>query len=269
MSGKKDTYDNKKITKNYGLRSVDEAFKNWWSDVLNIHLSDKDGKMKKVPVFFVSSERWNKAREDGGIRDKQGTLVLPIIAILKPGLSSVDTGPFGRTFADTKQEHVIAKKLNPKSSLIKNLIKQNPDSLDPSSPIYEIYTAPVPDHYTITYEVVIWTSYMEEINQIIEKIGQQMDYKSQKSFQFYNNQGVYFTAFQDGDFENRTNLEDYTDDERLIMYSTTFTVSAHLYPQSDQRPDTFKRYFSQSKLVVNIEGELSEEEAEEIFGKKS
>lgn len=268
MTVKKDTYDNKKIVKHYGLRSVDEAFKSWWKDTLNISILNKDGVAKKVPVFFISSERWSKAREDGGLRDKQGTLILPMIAILRPGLSSTTDGPFGRNFADIKQDHVVAKKLSPKSSLIKKLVKENPDTMDPSSPIYEIYTAPVPDHYTISYEVVIWTSYMEDANQIIEKIGQQMDYKSQKSFQFYTKQGTYFTAFQDQDFENRTNLDDYTDNERLIQYATTFTVSAHLYPQSDQRPENFKRYFSQTKVVVSLEADLSDEEVEKIFGKK-
>ncbi len=268
MPTKKDTYDNKKVVKNYGLRDVDMAFQNWWDNVLNVQISDTSGNQKKVPVFFVSAERWNKARQEGGFRDDKGTLILPLIAILKPGLSSTETGPYGRNFADIKKDHVIAKKLSPKSHLVKKLIKQNPDTLDPSSPIYEIYTAPVPDHYTITYEVVIWTSFMDDVNRIVEKLGQQMDYKSRKSFQFYTKEGVYFTAFQDGEFENQSNFDDYTDEERLIKYSTNFIVSAHLYPQSEQRPDSFKRYFSQTKVVVNLEGELTEEEAEEIFGKK-
>lgn len=268
MPVKKDTYDNKKLLKHYGLRDVDEAFKNWWTDTLNISIKGQDGTMQKVPAFFISSERWNKARDEGGIRDDKGTIILPLIAISRPGTSSPVSGPYARNFADIKRDHVVAKKLSPKSSLVKKLVKENPDSMDPAFPIYEVYTAPVPDHYNLTYEVAIWTAYMADANEIIEKIGQQMDYKSVKSFQFETPAGTFFTAFQEEDFENETNLEDFTDSERIIQFTTSFNVSAHVYTQSNQRPENFKRYFSQTKVVVKTETEFTEEEEEEFFGKK-
>lgn len=265
---KNTTFDHKRLNANVGLYEVDLAFRDWFDKKLDLHIKDKDGNKKKVPIFFFSSERWNKAREDGGLRDANGTLVLPIVAILRTGISIDNSGPYGRVFQDTGEDYVVSKRVHPKSSLIKELNESRPKNIDPSLPIYEMYTVPVPDHYQLTYEVKIWTSYVEEMNEIIEKMSQEMNFLSERSFQFETKDGYYFTAFQSDDFDNDSNLTDYSDNERIIRFSTIFTVPAHLLPSSKERKSTFKRYLSQSKLVVKTETEFTEDELEELFGSK-
>lgn len=260
------TFDHKQINRHYGILDVDTAFKAWWKEKLNITLTNKDGHQLRVPVFFFSSERWSKAREDGGIRDKNGTLVLPIIAIIRGGPSVNNDGPFGRSFADTQEEYVFSKRVHPKSSLLKNLKENAMNSLDPTKPIYEMFTAPVPDHYQLTYEVKIWTQYVEEMNEIIEKLGQELNFKSERSFQFNTDDGYYFIAFQDDDFADESNMEEYTDGERLIRMTTTFTVPANILPESNQKKNSFKRYLSQTKLVIKTETSLTDEEFDKLIG---
>lgn len=263
------TYDNKRVIRHYGLQDVDEAFKYWWEKQLRVTLKDRDGNSKQVPVFFFSSERWSKAREDGGVRDKNGTLVLPIIAIIRSPAPNIDnSGPQGRSFADTKQEYIVYKEVNKKSSLIKELNKNREFKFNPSAPIFEMYSVPVPDHYQLIYQVKIWTSYVADANEIIEKIGQQLDFKSEKSFQFNTPDGFYFIAFQDDDFADESNLEEYSSTERLVRMGTTFSVPAHILPESDQRKSTFKRRFSQTKLVIKEETEVPAEELEDILAPK-
>ncbi len=262
-----ETFDNKRVTRHYGLEDVDLAFKMWWNEKLNVFITDKDDNQKKVPVFFFSSERWSKAREDGGVRNKDGTLVLPLIAIIRsPAPSISNDGPAGRSFADTTKEYTVAQEIDPKSSLVKELVKKRPFGFDPTAPIFEVYTVPVPDHYQLVYQVKIWTSYIEDINKIIEKIGQELDFVSEKSFQFATPDGYYFIAFQDDDFNDESNLEEYSGNERLIRVGTTFTVPAHILPESDQRKDSFKRFFSQTKLVIKEETTISEEELVDLLG---
>lgn len=98
-----ETYDNKRIFQPFGLKEVDKAFLSWWDSKLNLHTTTKDGTKKKVPVIFVAPERWSVARESG-IRDDNGTLILPIIAISRTGTSTPTSGPTARTFADTKTD---------------------------------------------------------------------------------------------------------------------------------------------------------------------
>ena len=269
-----DTYDNGRQTRNYGLEDVDRSFRDWWKKKLAINLKNKDGESVPVPIFFFSSERWSKSREDGetkesiaGMRDKNGTLILPLIAIIRSPPNSGNDGPYGRTFAETKGDITYSKQVHPKSSKIKNLLKSRPSNVDPNFPIYEVYTAPVPDHYQLTYEVKIWTQYVDQMNEIIEKIGQELDFKSERSFQFNTDDGYYFIAFQDDDWADESNLNEYSDEERIVRMTTTFSVGAHILPQSDQRENTLKRYWSQTKLVIKNETALSAEEFDKLIGK--
>lgn len=261
------TFDNKRQIKPLTLLDVDKAFFDWWNDKLNLHLQDKDGSKKKVPVHFVHAERWNLARQEG-FRDRHGTIILPVIVIARTRIGGSNEEPFNRIIADTKKDFVYHKKINPKSSLIKELNKNREWNIDPSLPIYEVYTARVPDHYVLTYEVSIWPTYSDDMNRIIEKIGQQYDYLSVKCFKFETPDGFYFRAFQNDELTDDSNMDDFTEDERIIRKTIGFNVPAYIMPDNDEKKSPFKRFLSQSKLVFKSETIASDEEIDKIFGKK-
>lgn len=99
-----DTFDNKRVIKPLTLTDIDRAMLKWWDEKLSIHLTVDDGSKRKVPVLFVAQERWSLAREEG-IRDENGTIVLPIIAISRTKVGGPNEGYLGRIIADTKQPH--------------------------------------------------------------------------------------------------------------------------------------------------------------------
>lgn len=260
------TWDNKQILENWGLEDVDKAFLNWWDKKLNLHYTNKDGHKIKVPVHLFTSERWYRARLEG-TRDKDGVLIVPIIIISRTNTSDSTDGPTARRFADIQQYHTIAQQADIKSSQIQNLLALRPLDLDPSAPIYEIYSIPVPDHYSLTYEVSIWSPYMEDMNSFIEKIGQEFDYKSKKLFKFDMDNGLYFIAFKEDELTDDSNLNDFSRNERIIRTEYTFNVSAHIVPESDERRSPMRRYWSQTKLVIKNETALTQKEFDEIFKK--
>lgn len=253
-----DTFDSGRVIRPVGLKDVDVAFKDWFDKKLNIQLPDKDGTKKKVPVVFVSSERWFISREEG-IRDANGTIILPIITLSRTETNSSPTGPFARIFADNKQPYTYARRISDKSSVIANLNQARPNSIDPNSPVYEIYTVPPPDWYQLTYQVRIWTSYMDDMNKIIETIGREMDYNSVKSFQLETPDGYYYTAFQDETMTDDSNLDDFSGEERIIRKELSYQVPAYVIAETNQKKSPFKRYYSQTKMVINERiGDLSE-----------
>lgn len=246
------TFDTKRKVKPLNLIDIDEAFFNWWNKKLDLYLKDKNGDLKKVPVGIVSPERWSLSRQEG-IRSKDGTLALPMVVVARTAEGGPNEDPYQRIFADLQQDHVYYKEVNDKSSLIKELNKANPTNINPSLPIYEVFTHRTPDHYVLTYEASVWTPTMEDMNTVIEKVGQELDYKSVKSFQFGTDDGFRFTAFQQDGMADDSNVMDFSGDERVIRKNFSFKVPAYLMPQSDQKRDTFKRYFSQTKLVFKEE----------------
>lgn len=259
------TFDNKRKVKPLNLIDVDAAFKSWWDDKLSISLGDTQGNRQKVPVRMIAPERWSLAREEG-IRNQEGTLALPIIVIARTGEGEGNEGSYGRIFADTKQDHVYYKEVNDKSSLIKELNDARVKNIDPSLPIYEVYTHKAPDHYTLTYQVSIWTATMEDMNICLQKIGQELDFKSVKSFKFTTPDNFYFIGFQES-IEDDSNTSDFTGKERIVRRIITFKVPGYIMPQSDQKRDTFRRYFSQTKLVFKEEVALTNQEYKKLTGK--
>lgn len=245
---------------------IDVGFTKWWDEILNLHYADKNNQKQKVPVIFFTQERWYRSRYEG-VRDDNGKIRAPIIVISRTGVEDDTDGPLRRTVADIQQPLTIAKKANTKSSRIKNLTENRSYNIDPDLPIHEMYTIPIPDHYRITYEVAIWASYMEEMNSFIEKIGQEFSYKSKKLFPFEVKQGMKFYAFKTNEITDESNLEDWTESERLIRKEYTFEVSSYIVPESNQKKSPMRRYLSQTKLVFKQETALSDEELEELIGK--
>ena len=58
------------------LKEIDSSVVNWFSKGFSI---DFDG--RKVPVIFVSQERWSLMQRQRGLRDDNGVLILPIISV--------------------------------------------------------------------------------------------------------------------------------------------------------------------------------------------
>lgn len=257
-----ETFDNKRAVAPVTLQDVDVAFMDWWDKKLSLDFLKKDSTKSKIPVVYVTSERWQKAREEG-IRNEHGTIITPVIAVSRVQESNTNTGEFARTFADTKQEHVYSKEISPKSSKIQNLIAQRTGSIS-GAPIYEVFVTPPPIHLQLTYEVKIWCPYIELMNTVLEKIDLEMDFKSEKSFTFSRADGFYWVAYGEDDIGDDSNLDEFTGNERVIRKTLIYNVSAHLTPESDQRESKMKRYWSQTKLVVKNETALSQEEFEKL-----
>lgn len=254
-----ETFDNKQVIEPFGLEDVDKGFYNWWNQVLDMHSTNGDSHKKKIPVVFWSAERWLRSREEGLARDENGQIVAPIISIARTSIEDDTSGPLSRKFADIQGVHTIYKKVDPKSSKVANLLKERTYQFDPKSPIYEMYTIPIPDHFKITYEVTLWAPYMEDINKFMEKIGQQLNWKSKKTFAFDVKKGFYMVAHKTDSIEDDSNLDDFTKEERILRKGYTFEVSAHIVPESDERTSPMKRYFSQTRLVIKESTPTAEE----------
>lgn len=246
------TYDHKRQIKPLHLIDIDKAFKAWFDQKLNLHLKDTKGDRIKVPVRLVSGERWSFAREEG-VRNQEGTLILPMIVIARTGNSGAPGEALSRIFADTGDDHVYYKQVNQKSSLIKELNESRDKNIDPSLPIYEVYTHRAPDHRILTYEVSIWTATLDDMNIVTEKIGQELNFKNVRSFQFVTDDGFPFQAFEEDEIENESNLDDYTQNERVVQQIFKYRVPGYFMPESDERRDQFKRYLSQTKMVFKTE----------------
>ena len=127
--------------------------------------------------------------------------------------------------------------------LDKNLLGEN---------IFEIITIPYPQFIGMTYNVVFWTQYMQQMNQLLESMMMKFDGQGHE-FQITTNKGYTFTAFVQGPFTNNDNFDDYTNDERIIKYSFDIKVPAYiLAPRHPGLGSPFRKFQSAPEISFGI-----------------
>jgi hypothetical protein len=105
----------------------------------------------------------------------------------------------------------------------------------------ELYTVAVPDYVSLTYEFIVWTSYTEQMNKIIEKI--------------IFSEGAYWG--EDGKFKFRTSIDSYTDaseftvnSERIIKTNFTVTLKGYLIPEEFNNVVTTQKHLTPKRILI-------------------
>ena len=110
--------------------------------------------------------------------------------------------------------------------------------------IFEIIDIPYPEFISVSYDVVFWTQYMGQANQMIETLlfnftGQGEEIKMTTS------EGFELVAFFKPPFTSSSNFDSYSDDERIIKHSISFTVPGYLInPKQPGLPNVMRSYTS-------------------------
>lgn len=279
---KKGRYEIKPVT----LETVDTAVVDYFDKRLDIHVETERGR-NKISTIFATGERWSLIRDNKGLRDENGTLILPLISVRR---TMVDRTPGMRSMGQETPFITIKKEIHPKTSNIQNLANTRRISGFPQAkkpPVYEYLTIPFPDFATVYYEIIIWTQYQTQMNEILEKIFYNYDHMDSfvmpVEYDGHKRKGnsYYFVGFRDGNVVPQSNVEEFTDTERIIKYS--YSIKVPVYLMLDPKDETLAYgkkkstsskddgskvvYKSQSTIEVKLKEEvLSAEEFEKLFG---
>jgi len=195
------------------------------------------GKKILVPVLYANAERWKQVRNDGVLRDGAGKIQTPIILFHRTGISRNSlTNPVNqyidRTFKTGWNRHNAYDKF-----AVLNQIK----------PSRKIMNVKVPDYIDVSYEVMAWTDYVEQMNDLIELINYESD-------NYWGNRG---------DFKFKVTIDNYNietdlpaEGDRIVKTGFNFSVKAYLLPETyyhtdrGEIPSTEPRYTY--KKVVNV-----------------
>lgn len=286
---KKGRYEIKPVT----IETVDQACIDYFDKKLNIHVDTERGRTK-VPVMYASGERWKLIRKRN-FRDENGTLILPIISIAR---TDIDRTPGFGGMAQEVPEITVSSVIHPKQSNFKNRLKarqQNkffPTITENKAVVREYLTLPFPDFAQVYYQVMIWTQYQTQMNEILERIFYK--YEHMDSFvmpveydgNLMKGNSYYFVGFRDGNISPQSNTEDFTDQERILKYMYSFRTPVYFlldpkdetlaYEQGEAyregefvEGDQGKKVVYKTQSAVNVklkEGVITLEEFEKLFG---
>jgi hypothetical protein len=260
-----------------GLEDVDRALFNLFDKDLPIVYRTKDGSTKKVPVIFATGERFAITRRKEPMRDKNGALILPLITISRSNLEQqaqkmIEMGDIGTID--------IQRRLSPEDPIyqrvVNSLALKNTSSegigtrresierpgrmvggrlLEPnlSAGIYETISIPVPKFFTATYEVTLWTQYMQHSNEIMTTIMSGYHNVRARSYRVETPTGYWFNATFETGINADTTFDNMSDDERAIKHTMTVVIPAFIVlPTSPGIPNGLRRTVSATQFSFGI-----------------
>lgn len=123
---------------------------------------------------------------------------------------------------------------------------------DLTNNIYEYITIPYPKFIGVSYNVIFWTQYMQEMNQLIETFMMKFDGQAPE-FILETNKGYKFTAFIQNTFTNSDNFDDFTSDERIIKMSFDIKVPGYIIaPEHPGLPSPYRRFVSAPQINFDV-----------------
>ena len=218
-----------------GLMDIDAAIMFYFNNVIKPTVMENDETIK-VPLMYSNPERWNSIQKNGYLIDNKKQLIIPLIVFKRNSIS--------------KDENLSVDKidpLNPKlfytfqSKYSKENRYDNFSVQQGLNKTKELYTVGVPDYVNLEYEFIVWTSYTEQMNRIIEKI--------------IWSEGSYWG--EDGKFKFRTSIDNYTDaseftvnSERLIRTNFSVTLKGYLIPEEFNNVVTTQKALTPKRILI-------------------
>ena len=174
----------------------------------------------KVPVMYGNEERWKSIRNRGVLRDKNNTIILPVIVIKRTGVAMNDQMPL--SFDNDVQGKFISV-VRSSNGWSKNNRYDRFSVLTGQKPVEEFIKTGMPDFVVCTYSIVMMTAFMEQMNDLNTIMVEHLEtyWGDSTSYRF-------LTALE-GDISNEVQME--SQGERLIKNELTITIKGYMIPE--------------------------------------
>lgn len=119
--------------------------------------------------------------------------------------------------------------------------------------IYEVYSIRSPKYFTATYDITIWTQYMQQMNNILSCIMSSYHSQGIRSIRIESEKGYYFVAYFGDSISSETNFDDFSDDERIVKYSMSVEVNGYIInPKFPGSKSTVTKYISAPQISFDM-----------------
>ena len=220
------------------LMDMDSAIISYFEEVIQPSVED-NGENVKVPIMYASPERWKSIQRNGFIRDKKRKIITPVIVYRRTSVEKDTSVPQDKLDANSPNLfYTFEKKFSQinKYSDFKSDIGLLPQK--------EYYNVTFPDYVTLSYDFIIWTSYIEQMNKIVERV-------------VYSD-GAYWGHPDRMRF--RTSIDTFTDateigdSERIVRTNFTVTLRGYLLPKGNfDHRSTTQKFITPKKVIFNAE----------------
>ena len=202
-----------------GLKEIDTAVINHIRNIMKPVVRESN-EIIKVPVMYGNEERWKSVRGRGVLRDKNGVIILPIIVIKRTSLTMNPDMPLSFD-NDVKGKYISV--IRSSNGWSKNNRYDRFSVLTGQKPVEEFIKTGMPDFVVCTYNIVMMTAFMEQMNDLNTIMVEHLEtyWGDSTSYRF-------LTALE-GDISNEVQME--SQGERMIRNELTITIKGYMIPE--------------------------------------
>ena len=245
------------------LETIDKAMLRFVDEELNLFTTTNDG-FKKVPVLWVTAERAFQIKHNKDLRDKEETLILPLITVNRTtttkemnyrgtvyaNLYPVNDAKGGtitiaRTINQKKtaefQNALANRKYGEDRNVSSKMLNTNKRNMSTAKTVYETITMPIPTWVKVMYQISIRTEYQQQMNGLIRPFltvpgNSRMPKRIEAEGHFYE-------IFIDGGFANNSNQANIGMEQRNYETDISIEVLGYLIGEGEnqERPKIVKR----------------------------
>ena len=220
------------------LMDMDSAIMFYFDEVIKPSVED-NGENVKVPIMYASPERWKAIQRDGFMKDKKRQTITPVIVFKRNSIEKDSTLPVDKLDANNPHLfYTFQKKFSNVNRYDNFQIQQG------TVPQREYYNVMMPDYVTLSYDFIIWTTYIQQMNKIVERV-------------VYSD-GAYWGDPNKLRFRSTvdtfTDATEVSDSERLVRTNFTVTLRGYLLPKGNfDHRSTTQKFITPKKLIFGQE----------------
>lgn len=202
-----------------GVKEIDTAVIKHIRNIMKPKVKEQN-EIISVPVLYGNEERWKSIKDRGTLRDKNGTIILPMMVIKRTSLSMNDQLPFSFD-NDVQGKHISVVRSN--SGWSKNNRYDRFSVLTGQKPVQEYIKTGMPDFVVCTYQIVMMTSFIEQMNDLNNLWVEHLEtyFGDQTSYRFLSSLA--------GEISNEVEME--SQGERMIRNELTIEIKGYMIPE--------------------------------------
>ena len=222
-----------------GLQDIDESIMYYFKQIIKPRVFE-NGTLIDVPIIYGDPSLWAATQKQGYTRDKKGKIINPVVMFRRTSMARDDQVPVDK--GSGQQVHAFPKKWSGENNKYDRF-----GILHNMKPKYEILNVVVPDYVIITYECAVWTSYVTQMNKIVEL----MQYAEG---QFWGDEDKFKFSAKIDSFDQ--SVEVTTERGRLVRSTFNLEIKGYLIPEYFNDLVQTQKHFTVQQIVLDTETEL-------------
>ena len=221
-----------------GFIDIDEAIMYYMDNIIKPTII-QNGVVQKVPFIYGSPERWKQIQKDGYYRDKKGKIMMPLITFKRNSIEKNRTLSKKLDANNPNNIQIFTKKYSSKD------VYSNFNLLNNKTPSEQYYAVVIPDWVNITYDFIISTYYIEQLNKIIEAINYASD-------SYWGNPERFKFRARIDNFA--TPVELVKGGERTVKSTFTLKLYGYVVPEITQKElASLKKFNKKTQIIFSTE----------------